>query len=208
MLPKPRVLYQKPRRPKPRPIPPQAPAPIPLPAPFRCAVRCPACRAEASWLNPVTSCGAPIDPATIRGKPIIQPVSDSHWCHVWHFPSLIPPPGPESTRPIFSLHRFSLYRRDYDPHAAGVRACDHCRTLEVAALDWPRSAYFQITLKRSTLFARDRADWSTFRTYIAASNRRALARSSEAYLLTRYLPRAFIIATNRAAVLKAMDAIR
>jgi hypothetical protein len=112
------------------------------------------------------------------------------------------------TRPIFSLNRFSLYRGDYDRSAAGVRACEVCRTLEVADLDWPRSAYFQITLKRSMLFAKDRADWSAFRTYIAAPNRRALARTSDVLLMTRYLPRAFLLASNRSAVLKAMDAVR
>lgn len=187
-----RSLYQKPRKPR-RPV---APAPpptiVPVPDPLRLAVRCPACRSEAIWFAPSSWAGINkrVD-AAAKGRAIVEPG------RVVQFPSLIEPGEDEIHWRVYR-HRGGTF--------TGLFRCDSCKVIEPRPINWPRDAYFQVTVKRSTLFAANHADWGAFRAYIAASNRRELYRAGKAHWACRYLPRGIIAAKNRTAVLRAIDA--
>jgi hypothetical protein len=74
-------------------------------------------------------------------------------------------------------------------------------------LNWPESAYLQITFKRARIWAETWAEWAALRSYIESKNRRGLQRSQNAPPFARKLPKAIIAAKNRDAVLKAMDGV-
>jgi hypothetical protein len=196
-----KLLYQKPKKaiPKPRRTAPPAPEPVPLPRPFSCAVRCPACRGESVWSCPVSYLAGPPQPDELKRTRV---VFDSKTSTIWHFPQLVPPGHAEAREVSCS----SLYRR-YGTGMLGVRWCPRCATLETARLNWPDDAYFQATVRRTRVFAVDRADWAGIRAYLAAPNRRELYRTGRAPWCVRYLPASVIAARNRDAFIRAMDAV-
>ena len=185
-------MYQKPRKPR-RPVaPPPPPTIVSVPEPRRLAVRCPACRGEASWLAPTSWVGP-----NERVNPTARTRARVSGGYIRQFPSLIEPVTDE-------IH-WRIYRYGSGTHK-GLFRCDRCKIVEPREILWPEAAYFQITIKRTTLFAADHTDWGAFRAYIAAPNRRELYRTGKAHWACRYLPRGVIAAKNRAAVLRAIDA--
>ncbi len=205
------TLYQKLRRKRVKvtqPVALAAKAFVGVPDPLACTVRCPTCRGEAVWFSARTESSAPIDAEAARtcGVKLTRRFGD--WV-VWHFPTLIPPDDDSEYSTAFdkySVH--ALYRsRRFSPDVIGARHCPTCKTLIRAALNWPQSAYYQVTFKGIRLYAINRADWMAIRRYIAADNRRELQRAEQTHWSVRYLPATIISANNRAAVLKAIDKV-
>jgi hypothetical protein len=90
-------------------------------------------------------------------------------------------------------------RREVRP--VGICRCGQCGYLDRHLLDWPREAYFAVSLRGRTLWMRSREHAAAMREYVAAEDRQ---RVPGARWLSR-VPKEFLAARNRAPLVKRLD---
>jgi len=83
----------------------------------------------------------------------------------------------------------------------GICRCGACGYLNRHVLDWPREAYFAVSLRGRTLWMRSREHAVALRGYVAADDRQ---RVPGARWLSR-VPKEFLAARNRAPLVKRLD---
>ncbi|MBY0312361.1 MAG: hypothetical protein K2W85_09850 [Phycisphaerales bacterium] len=169
-----------------------------LRGPFTCVVKCPRCGNEAAWKSACGYCPVKPDPAELK-RAGFEWNPDDH--DVWYFPRIVPPGTLEhSERGEPNVYRGHGYNN------LGVVFCSACVMPRPMRLDWPRCAFYAISMKRTTIFAQDRLDFLALRSFLAAKQRRQLYRDGLAPWFVRYLPRGAIASKNREVILRAMDA--
>jgi hypothetical protein len=150
------------------------------------AIRCPRCGREAAF-EPATygltkdeAQAAAADPSLTgawRGKTYV----------VLRYPRLL------SWKELLRL------RRELRP--AGICRCGACGYLNRHLLDWPREAFYAVSLRGRTLWMRSREHVVALRGYVAAEDRQ---RVPGARWLSR-VPKEFLAARNRAPLVKKLD---
>lgn len=173
-----------------------------MPHPKSAAVHCSRCRREATFYTAVAEWKHPVDRSTLstwRHQVAVERRSDES-SFVWFFPHIIPP----ST--LGAGRCFSLYRH-YFQGDLGVVDCEACCTQRVHELQWPKHAFYRVSIGSSCLWAVNRADMLELRAYIVSKDRRQMYRSGVAHWASRYLPREVVLAKRRERVLAAIDAL-
>lgn len=94
-----------------------------------------------------------------------------------------------------------LVRRHYEPRPLGICRCGSCGYLNRHLLDWPREAFYAVSLRGRTLWMRSREHAFDLRVYVAAEDRQ---RVPGARWLSR-VPKEFLAARNRAPLVKKLD---
>jgi len=92
-------------------------------------------------------------------------------------------------------------RRGWRP--SGICRCGACGYLNRHLLDWPREAFYAVSLRGRTLWMRSREHALALRHYVAADDRQ---RVPGARGLSR-VPKEFLAARNRAPLVKRIDAL-
>ncbi|HVG43575.1 MAG TPA: hypothetical protein VM890_02560 [Longimicrobium sp.] len=150
------------------------------------AIRCPRCGREAAFEPPWYALqrdeakAAAADPSLTgvwRGKAYV----------VIRYPQL--------------LSWSDLVRLRREMRQVGICRCGACGYLNRHLLDWPREAFYAVSLRGRTLWMRSREHAAALRGYVAAEDRHRIpgARS-----LSR-VPKEFLAARNRAPLVKKLD---
>jgi hypothetical protein len=150
------------------------------------AVRCPRCGCEARF-----------EPATYRltGAAARAAAEDPTVTGIWR----------GGTYEVVRYPRLQGWkdavrrRRGWRP--PGICRCGACGYLNRHLLDWPREAYFAVSLRGRTLWMRSREHVIALRGYVAAEDRQ---RVPGARWISR-VPKEFLAARNRAPLVKKLD---
>ncbi|MFL5385740.1 MAG: hypothetical protein ACJ8GN_24765 [Longimicrobiaceae bacterium] len=155
------------------------------PFPFL-AIRCPRCGKEAAF-----------EPATyvLYGGEAKAAAADASLTGVWrgHAYVVLRYPHLVDWKTLVRLRR--------EVRQVGICRCGACGYLNRHLLDWPREAYFSVSLRGRTLWMRSREHVIALRGYVAAEDRQRVPG-------TRWLsrvPKEFLAARNRAPLVKKLD---
>ena len=94
-----------------------------------------------------------------------------------------------------------LVRLRREVRQAGICRCGACGYLNRHLLDWPREAFYAVSLRGRTLWMRSREHAAALRGYVAAEDRQNVP---GARWLSR-VPKEFLAARNRAPLVKKLD---
>lgn len=94
-----------------------------------------------------------------------------------------------------------LMRMRYELPHAGICRCGSCGNLSRHPLDWPRDAWYTVSLRGRTLWMRDREHVLALRGYIAAEERQKVP---GARWISR-VPKEFLAARNRGPLVARID---
>ena len=114
------------------------------------------------------------------------------------FPSVFPWRDPDN--PFKSLFWGTPKRRASEYPIWGVVSCRHCTLLRKHRLEWPKDAFYAVSVEGQVLWAWDRTTLVEVRDHVAST-----IRSKRTHPLLKYLPRHFLIGKHRAAVVKAVN---
>ena len=99
------------------------------------------------------------------------------------------------------VHWKELVRLRRGLRPVGICRCGACGYLNRHLLDWPREAFYAVSLRGRTLWMRSREHAAALRGYVAAEDRQ---RVPGARWLSR-VPKEFLAARNRAPLVKKLD---
>jgi hypothetical protein len=150
------------------------------------AIRCPRCGREAAFEPPWT--------ALVRDEAKAA-AADPSLSGVWVGKTYVVLRYPD----LLSWKDLVRLRREVRP--AGICRCGACGYLNRHLLDWPREAYFTLSLRGRTLWMGSREHAIALRRYVAAEDRQ---RVPGARWLSR-VPKEFLAARNRAPLVKKLD---
>jgi hypothetical protein len=150
------------------------------------AIRCPRCGREAAFEPPRL---------VLDGAEAAAAADDASLTGQWHGRYYLVLRYPEW------ITWRDLSRWDKDPRPLGVCRCGACGYLNRHRLQWPREAYFAVSIRGRTLWMYGRDHAVALRAYVAADDRR---RVPGARWLSR-VPREFLAARNRSLLVKKLD---
>lgn len=155
------------------------------------AVLCPRCRKQASFHPPFTF--------------FRDGTEGTEDCPRWNnsrvqerFPTVFPWADPDN--PFRSLFWGTHKRHPRDYPVWGVITCSRCTLLRKHRLAWPTDAFYAVPLQGHVLWAWDRSSLIEVREHVAS-----VIRSKRFHPLLKYLPRHFLLAKHRSALVKAIN---
>jgi len=150
------------------------------------AIRCPRCGREAGFEPPS---------AVLYGGEAKAAAADASLTGVWRGNAYL----------VFRYPHLvdwkTLMRLRREVRQVGICRCGACGYLNRHLLEWPREAYFAVSLRGRTLWMRTRGHVVALRGYVAAEDRQ---RVPGARWLSR-VPKEFLAARNRAPLVKKLD---
>lgn len=149
-------------------------------------IRCPRCGGEAAF-EPATYLLTGEAAKTAAEDPSLDGVWRGRAYEVLRYPHLL------------DRKDLLLIRRAWEQ--GGICRCSACGYFNHHLLDWPREAYFAVSLRGRTLWMRSREHAIALRGYVAAEDRQ---RVPGARWISR-VPKEFLAARNRAPLVKKLD---
>ncbi len=150
------------------------------------AIRCPRCGREAR-LEPASYLLVRDDAKAAAADPSLAGVWRDGGYEVLRYPELI------------GWTDLVRLRRQARPF--GICRCGHCGYLNRHLLDWPREAFYAVSIRGRTLWMRSRDHAIALRRYVAAEDRNGVP---GARFISR-VPKEFLAARNRAELVKRLD---
>lgn len=150
------------------------------------AIRCPRCRHEAGFEPPTL---------VLQRDEAKAAAADAALTGKWSGKAYVVLRYPE----VLSWTDLQRLRREV--RQVGICRCGACGYLNRHLLEWPAEAYYAASHRGRTLWMFTREHAAALRAYIAAEDRR---RVPGARLLSR-VPKEFLAARNRAALVKKLD---
>ena len=150
------------------------------------AIRCPGCGREAAFEPPTYA---------LQREEAKAAAADPALTGAWQGRTYVVLRYPE----LLSWAEIRRLRREVRP--VGICRCGACGYLNRHLLDWPREAWFAVSLRGRTLWMRSREHAAALREYVAAEDRQ---RVPGARWLSR-VPKEFLAARNRAPLAKKLD---
>ena len=155
------------------------------------AVLCPRCQKQASFHPPFTFLSEEAPEAEDLPR----------WNNVRvqeRFPTVFS--WADSDNPFKGLFWGTPKRHPSDYPVWGVITCPYCTLLRKHRLAWPTDAFYAVPFQGQVLWAWDRATLIEIRDHVAS-----ITRSKRVHPLLKYLPRDFLLAKHRAAMVKAIN---
>jgi len=150
------------------------------------SIHCPRCGREAAFEPPFYALQRE-EAKAAAANPALTGVWQGRTFVVLRYPELL------------SWTEMRRLRREVRP--VGICRCGACGYLNRHLLDWPREAWFAVSLRGRTLWMRSREHAAALRGYVAAEDRQ---RVPGARWLSR-VPKEFLAARNRTPLVKKLD---
>lgn len=160
--------------------------------PRNVAIRCPRCRAEASFTPPnYTLYGA--EARAARADPSLTGVGDDHIYTVVRYPAIFPWSHPANRQ--YDWGKGELW---------GICVCPTCGYHNKHLLDWPNDAYYAVEVRNNILWAWNREYAVAVRRYLATPECDPVYTPGINYFLI-HIPKMFRMKRNRELARKKLE---